>query len=625
MTKRTYGVTVRRSEPLRLSMHPEAPDQGSWADWVRESERPVAIDLFSGAGGLSQGLEAAGYLVALSVDVDDWALETHAHNFSGRALNVNLETDEARANVASMVEGLDIDLVAGGPPCQPFSRAGRSKIRSLVDLGIRGATDIRKELWRAFLDLVERIQPRSVLMENVPDMALGDDMLVLRHMMQRMEEAGYEVDAKIVDASRHGVPQHRQRLILVGIRDGGQYEWPSPSDQEVTVRDAIGDLPRLHVEADAPIGEETRLYGGPEASDFARRARKNCIGDESDLVHDHLTRAVRADDLEAFRLMKPGTLYSDLPDHMKRYRDDIFDDKYNRLGWDECSRSITAHIAKDGYWYIHPEQDRTLTVREAARLQTFPDNFRFAGSRSHQFEQIGNAVPPALAEVVGAALLESVRRATPPEQLRSEARARFRRDLAEWAVQDQAAAPWAYPQNSWAVVVGLLLGTKGGSAWPTPADILAVAPTFVDADPRLLAALVAMCRPGRRRNSMERLAQAADAVRKDSEGWDGLSWMKTVALGPSQKAWFGLLTGRSASLVPSTAVLRVTARVTGTDVDRYNRNSAGRMELAKLVGAGAEAPVLNAAMHRLGSAICGAEDPDCQVCPLEQVCAGGQR
>src|SRR5690606_8479534 len=129
---------------------------------------------------------------------------------------------------------------------------------------------------------------------------------------------------------------------------------------------------------------------------FQRKAREKMNGHA--VVWDHVTRPVRDDDREAFRLMKPGTRYGELPKHLRRYRDDIFDDKYNRLDWNGLSRSITAHIAKDGYWYIHPSELRTLTVREAARIQTFPDHFRFAGSRSHAFRQIGNAVPPALGE-----------------------------------------------------------------------------------------------------------------------------------------------------------------------------------------------------------------------------------
>ncbi len=117
---------------------------------------------------------------------------------------------------------------------------------------------------------------------------------------------------------------------------------------------------------------------------------------DTNKLFDHITRPVRDDDAKAFAVMDSTTKYSDLPDDVKRYRDDIFDDKYKRLGENELSRTITAHIAKDGYWYIHPRQGRTLTVREAARLQTFPDWYRFAGPPSAAFKQIGNAVPPFL-------------------------------------------------------------------------------------------------------------------------------------------------------------------------------------------------------------------------------------
>ena len=122
------------------------------------------------------------------------------------------------------------------------------------------------------------------------------------------------------------------------------------------------------------------------------------------LIRDHVTRAVRPDDAEIFALMEPGDTYLDVPEHLRRYRSDIFNDKYLRLSFDDLSRTITAHIAKDGYWYIHPREDRTLSIREAARIQTFPDRFRFAGHPSTRYHQIGNAVPPLLASAIATSL-----------------------------------------------------------------------------------------------------------------------------------------------------------------------------------------------------------------------------
>lgn len=614
---RTYGVTMRRSAPLRLAMHPEAPDQGSFRSWMQKSERPVAVDLFCGAGGLSLGLEEAGYQIVLAIDTDEWSLETHAHNFQGLALNLDLARSDVRDAVVRLLDGVDIDLVAGGPPCQPYSRAGRSKIRSLVQGGSREALDHRRELWRAFLDIVERVRPRAVLMENVPDMALGDDAVVLRHMIARLEAAGYETDAQLLDTWLHGVPQHRQRLVVVGLRDGPGFVWPE-SAERATLRDAIADLPILDP-ADQELGAVELPYDGP-ASDFQRRARKHCTDDMAHLVLDHVTRAVRPDDLEAFRLMQPGTLYSDLPERLRRYRADIFDDKYNRLAWDDLSRSITAHIAKDGYWYIHPDQDRTLTVREAARVQTFPDHFRFAGSRSHQFAQIGNAVPPAVGEVIGAALLESVRREAPPVQPSPGAwRSDVRTHLTAWASADSLKVPWAYPGDPWPALVGQIMGGRGDVGWPGPGDVLALAPAWRDATPSLLTALVTMADPGRRQLAARRLAQAAEAVRADPAEWEGDSWRRAAGLGPAARQWLGML-GGSGAMVASTSVLRVTARVTGSAIDRQNRLSRGRMELARLVGDGEQASVVNAALHRLGSTVCTAEEPACDRCAVVALC-----
>ncbi len=615
------GVTPRRTTPLRLDGHPDAPATDEWEDWARRSRRPLAVDLFCGAGGLSHGLTAAGYRVALSVDSDSWSLKSHAHNLPGRALQLDLSDERSRDAVVGICERLDIDLIAGGPPCQPFSRAGRSKIRSLVDQGVRDAVDVRKELWRAFLDVVERVRPRAVLLENVPDMALGDEMLVLRTMIDQLERAGYDADARIVDASRHGVPQHRQRLILIGIRDGGPFRWPEVSGS-ATVRDAIWDLPVLGVEPDTPVGAASMSYGDREASDFARAARKGCVGAEAWVVHDHGTRAVRNDDFEAFRLMTAGTLYSDLPSDLKRYRDDIFNDKYHRLSWNEPSRSITAHIAKDGYWYIHPEQHRTLTVREAARLQTFPDTFRFAGSRSHQFRQIGNAVPPVLGEAVGSAILESLRGRELAYPRMSTQRDGFRAALADWATADRVDVRWAYPGNLWPVTVGLICRSQGKEARLTADRVLRLVPTLQEANEWAFDLLAASDGSKRYAALIDRIRAAAALLNDDPDGWDSESWRDATRLGPTARRWYALMTGESDGLVDSAPVLRVAERMTGAACGQQKTNSVRRIELAKLVGTREDAAMLNVAMHRIGTDFCAPKSPDCPRCPLKRVCRG---
>ncbi len=617
MSARKYMITQRRTVPLHLERHQEAPSAEAWDAWVRGSDRPIAVDLFCGAGGLSHGLEAAGYRVALAVDLDSWALETHAHNLPGLAVGLDLGVDEARESIVAKLDGIEVDLIAGGPPCQPYSRAGRSKIRDLVDQGARSQFDHRKELWRAFLEVVEQVRPRAVLMENVPDMALGDDMVVLRTMVDRLEAAGYEVDARILDAWRYGVPQHRQRLILVGLRDGKTFEWPRPIER-VTVRDAIGDLPVLEVTPDTPIGEQVMDYQAREPSDFAKRARKECIGEAAWIVHDHHTRSVRHDDFEAFELMSAGSLYSDLPAHLKRYRDDIFNDKYNRLDWEALSRTITAHIAKDGYWYIHPDQHRTLTVREAARLQTFPDNFRFAGSRSHQFQQIGNAVPPILGEVIASAILSSKRKTNALQRRNSTKRLYFRKQIAQWAEEDRKEAPWAYPGDLWPVAVGLLCDTKGPTGRNIAEEILLKLPSSTEIDQSSISAINAIDTLEKHQPIRRKFSAAISKVVKDPQGWRSSAWRDAAKLGPIQRRWFALLTGESQSLVTSAAVMRVVSRIAGSDPN--NTNSHKRMELAKLVGAGNQAATLNAAMNRLGITTCRPRDPSCGACPVQNTC-----
>ena len=274
---------------------------------------------------MSLGLENAGIQVILAVDHDEHSLATHRANFPGLALDLDLSDTAGIEQVSDLLEGLDVDVLAGGPPCQPFSLAGQPKLRSLVEQGVRPREDERRDLWAAMLEIAERIQPKAVLMENVPGMALGDESEIVRTMAARLEDSGYLVDYRIVNASDYGVPQKRQRLIFVALRHGDGFVWPPVTTSHVTVDDAIGDLPSLGTE----LGERCQAYGGSQ-SDFQREARVGLPADNSDVVWDHITRPVRDDDREAFGLMTPDTGYGALPERLRRYRSDIFCDKYKK-------------------------------------------------------------------------------------------------------------------------------------------------------------------------------------------------------------------------------------------------------------------------------------------------------
>jgi len=608
---RVFGVRIAKSTALRLARHPDAPVRQSWRSWASELDGPIAVDLFSGAGGLSLGLEQAGYTTVLAVDHDEWALETHRANFPGAAIDLDLADPDRVDDLMELLSGLEVDLIAGGPPCQPFSRAGRSKIRWLVDEGLRDSVDRRKELWRVFLQAVEEVRPKSVLMENVPDMALGDDLTVVRFITERLESLGYETEMGLVEAWRYGVPQHRQRLIVVATTDG-IFEWPKDT-QSPTLRDAIGDLPVL---GDS-TGDRVLDYDGPKSA-FQRAARREVPRSDRTVVHDHMTRSVRDDDRKAFILMGEGMRYADLPEELRRYRSDIFDDKYNRLAWDDRSRSITAHIAKDGYWYIHPEEHRTLTVREAARIQTFPDRFRFAGSRSHAFQQIGNAVPPALATVIAKALREAAGRPAPPLEARpSWWRTEVRKAMIAWGRKTQPA--WRRPGDPWAVLAGVLAGGSRSTATLAAGDeLLARVPS-----PQAAASLTAARRRRLARDEddlllVERLVSAGKALVQN--GLVDGSWLTVAGLKPADRLWVEAVGLRSRQVVASTASLRVAARLTGTDVDTLNRGSDGKMTLGQLIGGSEKVPEITAAIAGLGSTICLPVEPRCDRCPVAPLC-----
>ena len=324
------------------------------------------------------------------------AAETHAWNIQSLTWTGDLSSP------ARFIDQLDdwgiegVDLLAGGPPCQPFSNAGISKIGDLVRKGIRPAHDERADVWRSFFSIVDRLKPRAVLFENVPDFARIQGGALLITLRDELWERGYGVHIRKLEAWRYRVPQHRTRLFVVGVAEYGDFKWPKQTGRPPNVGQAIRDLPAVP----ADCREEIQEYGGPPTTLLARMLRRGMGRGEARIIRDHVTRAVRKDDAEIYRLLRPGGTYLDVPERLRRYRSDIFTDKYLRMSFEGLSRTITAHIAKDGYWYIHPSEDRSLSIREAARIQTFPDRFRFAGHASNRYRQIGNAVPPLMASAI---------------------------------------------------------------------------------------------------------------------------------------------------------------------------------------------------------------------------------
>ena len=622
--KRRTAVPIHRGVDLRLPAHPRVPDQSDSAavrQCVRSEKRlgMTAIDLFCGAGGLSLGLEQAGFRVLVGADSDAASVETHEANIGGLGYLGDLSDPVPFLDQLRQWGIRSADLVAGGVPCQPFSRAGQSKLRSLVESGQRSTDDPRAQMWRSFIRVVEELKPRGVLLENVPDFAAWNEGAVLVGFCEALRELGYRPRTKILNAYEHGVPQHRSRLFIVALRPGAApFTWPEPQTKRPSVRQAISDLPSV-----PPAQREERLaYGGPRSS-LQRLMRADVSEEDRRFIDDHITRDVRPDDAEAFALMGEGDTYDQLPKSLQRYRSDIFSDKYKRLEWSGLSRSITAHIAKDGYWYIHPDQDRTLSVREAARIQTFPDWFRFSRQPSLRYRQIGNAVPPVLARAIAEQLHETLslpaKRGRP--RLNGEA---FRRDLLRWHDANARDFPWRRHIDPWHVLMAevCLHRTRADQARPVYEALAELAPTPEDM----------VINAGKARRKMKSLGlrwRAANMVKiaralvNEHDGQvpdDDFQLRQLPGVGDyvaNAVMTFGF--GRPAVLVDTN-----TARIVGRVREReHNRRWQLRLDLHDLAGPKGPDAEFNYALLDFGALVCKARSPLCGECPLRSHCRTG--
>jgi DNA (cytosine-5)-methyltransferase 1 len=593
---------------------PDSTDPQAVREWVSKDSGLTAVDLFCGAGGLSLGLHDAGFRVLVGADSDLPSTLTHEANLGSLSYHGDL-SDSASFLRQIRAWGIErVDLVAGGVPCQPFSRAGRSKIRSLVDEGRRPATDPRASLWKSFIQIVTGLQPRAVLLENVPDLAVWNEGAVLAGLCESLQELGYSVDARLLNAFDYQVPQHRSRLILIATRPGVSFSWPAEVGR-TTVRDAIGDLPQVppaHTDAVIPYEQSS--------SWFQRRLRRDLRPEEDNKLFDHITRDVRPDDAEAYSLMVEGGTYKDLPARLQRYRADIFDDKYKRLSWDGLSRTVTAHIAKDGYWYIHPSQDRTLSVREAARIQTFPDWFRFAGTRSHQFKQIGNAVPPLLAEAVGRELIRAL---SGHRGVDTSPGASFRAELERWHEDNRRDLPWRVQRDPWLVLIGEMClrrtsPARAGQLLPRIAQIAPDPSSFAETGE---PGAIELRRLGVRRSS-DHLLAVARAIVADHHGAvpDTAPALLTLPHVGTHIAAAVLAYGHGLrAMAMDTDTSRLARRMRGTT--RTWSAWQGRVDLQRLAGTKGADASYNSALSDLAASVCIPAAPRCPSCPIRDHCA----
>lgn len=396
-----------------------------------------SISLFSGAGGSSYGLELAGFDVEWAVDHEEKTKPTFDKNHS---TNLNIEdiTELDPKTIDFGVEVDDIDVVFGGPPCPTFSLVGRSKINSIS--GRSNTTDERHQLYQDYLRFVEYVDPKFFVMENVKGMTSAENeegKPVVDVIKSEMEELGYNVTYTVLDAADFGVPQHRERLFFIGNRVGVENpdmeQWkthrkPKTDDEKSikfksddsefptytaesggrvpwnTVADAILDLPPVVSDGDTPPTSTTEYTLDP-VSEY-----QSWVRDGQTELANHVCRGHNMRDLSLYKLLGEGVSYKvgDIPEEHQPYRTDIFPDKFKKQSATEPSSTVVAHLHKDGNMFIHPNEARSITVREAARLQSFPDSFEFPVARTHAFKQIGNAVPPLLAQAIGTAISRKI-------------------------------------------------------------------------------------------------------------------------------------------------------------------------------------------------------------------------
>jgi len=392
------------------------------------SHAPTCIDVFAGAGGLAEGFRQAGFTIKSGTDIDYGAGTTFHYNFP-EASFLCAPIADVEGSFLLRDAGLrkwELDCLIGGPPCQAFSYNNHQ----------RTAKGVRARLFRDYLRLVAELRPKTLVMENVPGILTVGDGRVVDEIIEWLEALGYECEARILYAEEFGIPQERRRVFFIATRLGWDdrlfpegtfgpvdkpdektnpyiHRWePRPRANygdldEVTIWSAIGDLPSL---ANGE-GREVRKHER-DAQTWLQKKLRGRIK----LVFNHVAPNLGEAMVNRIRHVPAGGSWTDIPRHllpagMRRANLTDHTKRYGRPRKKE--RCCTILTKSDPHWgsYIHPTSHRTLTVREAARLQSFPDRFRFLGDRSNQFAQVGNAVPPWMARAIAEEIIRHIEEA----------------------------------------------------------------------------------------------------------------------------------------------------------------------------------------------------------------------
>ena len=366
------------------------------------------VDLFAGCGGLSTGLEQAGFTPWFVNEIVDTYCNTYKRNhdlpddhyFVGDINSLNSRIAEYRKYFSN------VTLVCGGPPCQGFSMANRQRV---ID-------DPRNNLYKAYLTFLSYVRPHFFIMENVKGMA--NKISEIKENFREYLGEEYQFDYALLKAQDFGVPQNRERLIFIGNRDGVEpkklfAEIEKQKRPAFVLKDALYGLPHLEGRKEKGKKNVECEESGFTVRDFRypRNAFYKFINGEKDIrkLYNHKNRFNNERDIEIFRRLPQGanSLHESIADIMPyKTRNDIFKDKYFKLDENQICKTITSHMKYDCNMYIHPWEARGLSPREAARLQTFPDDYVFTGPQNSWYAQIGNAVPVKLAKAIGVSLLK---------------------------------------------------------------------------------------------------------------------------------------------------------------------------------------------------------------------------